>query len=92
LAPLEPRHAEFQADLLAVSLIPLREALKVLSGEGLVTYVPQRGYFVTRLEDDAIRQIYDARSLVESEERRRRPRAGGWRWPPHRSTPVLPSG
>jgi DNA-binding GntR family transcriptional regulator len=67
LAPGAKIRQEASARQIGVSLIPIREALKVLSGEGLVTYVPQRGYFVTRLEDDAIRQIYDARSLVESE-------------------------
>src|SRR5674476_1570791 len=32
-----------------VSRVPLREALKILEGEGQVTYVAHRGYFVTEL-------------------------------------------
>ena len=31
-----------------MSRVPLREALKILEGEGAVTYVPHRGYFVAR--------------------------------------------
>lgn len=61
---------EATAAQLGVSLIPLREALKTLTGEGAVTYLPQRGYFVTELPNEAIRQIYDLRSLVEAEAER----------------------
>ncbi|HWF54511.1 MAG TPA: GntR family transcriptional regulator [Solirubrobacteraceae bacterium] len=62
---------EATAAQLGVSLIPLREALKTLAGEGAVTYEPQRGYFVTELHDGAIRQIYELRAVVEAEAERR---------------------
>jgi DNA-binding GntR family transcriptional regulator len=70
LAPGAKIPQEATARELGVSLIPIREALKTLAGEGLVTYHPQRGYFVTELPNDAIAQIYAVRSLLEAETER----------------------
>lgn len=67
LAPGEKILQEATAEELGVSLIPLREALKTLAGEGVVTYHPQRGYFVTELPVERIRELYLARDLVEAE-------------------------
>jgi DNA-binding GntR family transcriptional regulator len=67
LAPGEKILQEATAQELGVSLIPLREALKTLAGEGIVTYQPQRGYFVTELPIERIRELYVARSLLEAE-------------------------
>jgi DNA-binding GntR family transcriptional regulator len=67
LAPGEKILQEATAEELGVSLIPLREALKTLAGEGVVTYHPQRGYFVTELPIERIRELYLARDLVEAE-------------------------
>jgi DNA-binding GntR family transcriptional regulator len=61
---------EATAQELGISLIPVREALKTLASEGLVTYHPQRGYFVTELPLDAIEQIYAVRDLLETETER----------------------
>ncbi len=36
---------------LNVSLVPVREALKMLEGEGFVQIIPRRGAFVTRSLD-----------------------------------------
>jgi DNA-binding GntR family transcriptional regulator len=66
LAPGSKIRQQATALELGVSLIPVREALKTLAGEGAVTYHPQRGYFVTELPNDAIAQIYAVRSLLES--------------------------
>jgi DNA-binding GntR family transcriptional regulator len=55
------------AEELGVSLVPLREALKTLASEGIVTYQPQRGYFVTELPIERIRELYLARNLLEAE-------------------------
>jgi DNA-binding GntR family transcriptional regulator len=77
LAPGAKIRQEATAQELGISLIPLREALKTLASEGVVTYHPQRGYFVTELPNDAIRQIYAVRSLLEAEtERNAVPRIG----------------
>jgi DNA-binding GntR family transcriptional regulator len=70
LSPGAKIRQEATAHELGVSLIPLREALKTLAGEGTVTYHPQRGYFVTELPDEAIAQIYVVRALLESETER----------------------
>ena len=54
---------------LGVSRVPLREALKILEGEGQVRYVAHRGYFVTQLslpdllEVDRIREILEAEAV-----------------------------
>jgi DNA-binding GntR family transcriptional regulator len=70
LAPGVKIRQEATAQELGISLIPLREALKTLASEGVVTYQPQRGYFVTELPNEAIRQIYEVRSLLEAETER----------------------
>ncbi len=66
LAPGAHVRQEATAQELGISLIPLREALKTLTGEGIVTYHPQRGYFVTELLAEAIGEIYAVRELLES--------------------------
>jgi DNA-binding GntR family transcriptional regulator len=55
------------AERLGVSRSPLREALRTLESEGVVTYELNRGYLVARLDDDDLAQIYRMRSLLESE-------------------------
>jgi DNA-binding GntR family transcriptional regulator len=61
---------EATAEELGISLIPVREALKTLAGEGVVTYIPQRGYFVAELPATALDEVYAARDLVERETER----------------------
>jgi DNA-binding GntR family transcriptional regulator len=65
LAPGAKIRQEATAHDLGISLIPLREALKTLASEGVVTYHPQRGYFVTELPAAAIADIYVVRDLLE---------------------------
>lgn len=52
---------------LGVSRVPLREALKILEGEGLVSYVAHRGYFVTQLSLSDLLEVYRIRELLETE-------------------------
>src|SRR3979411_1209728 len=70
LAPGDKIRQEITAQQLGISLIPLREALKTLASEGVVTYQPQRGYFVTDLPDQSIHHSYAVRSLLEAETER----------------------
>jgi DNA-binding GntR family transcriptional regulator len=56
---------------LGVSRVPLREALKILEGEGQVSYVAHRGYFVTELSLSDMLEVYRIRELLEAEAVRR---------------------
>jgi DNA-binding GntR family transcriptional regulator len=60
-------HQEQLAQLLGVSRIPVREALKALEAEGLLSHAPNRGYFVTVVRAEELRQIYLMRRLIEAE-------------------------
>ncbi len=65
------------ASRLRVSHIPVREALRQLQSEGLVTYQPNRGAAVSALSSAEIREIYDIRVMLESAAlRRATPRLG----------------
>lgn len=55
------------AEDLNVSLVPVREALKTLEAEGLVTITPRRGAFVTEISLDDLDELYFARRLIEGE-------------------------
>ncbi len=67
LRPGEQVLQDALAERFGVSRVPLREALKILEGEGQVTYRPHRGYFVAELDLDDLREVYRIRDLLESE-------------------------
>jgi len=48
-----------------VSTMPVREALRDLEAEGLVTIFPHRGAIVTKLSADELQDIYDIRVTLE---------------------------
>ncbi|MET8137007.1 GntR family transcriptional regulator [Streptomyces sp. NPDC005251] len=67
LPPGAPIRQSAAAEELGLSVIPVREALKTLAGEGIVTYVPQRGYTVTELSPQSVDGIFRIRELLEGE-------------------------
>lgn len=56
---------------LGTSRIPVREALRLLEGEGLVAYRAHHGYTVTVLDPKDVRQLYAVRDLFETHALRR---------------------
>jgi DNA-binding GntR family transcriptional regulator len=49
------------------SRVPVREALKLLAAEGVVTHDQNRGFFVASLSSVEARQLYRVRQLIEAE-------------------------
>ena len=49
-----------------ISRTPLREALKVLATEGLVTMKPRRGAYVAEMSRDDVAQVYRLLALLAS--------------------------
>jgi len=58
---------ETVAEKLGVSRVPVREAMRILQGEGQISYTPHRGYFVTELSLDELEEIRRIRELLEEE-------------------------
>lgn len=54
------------AEELKVSRTPIREALKLLEQEGLVTYFPRRGSIVSKISIEDALEIYEVREYLES--------------------------
>lgn len=48
-----------------VSTMPVREALRDLEAEGMVTIYPHKGAVVTQLSSDDLQDIYDVRAVLE---------------------------
>ncbi len=50
-----------------ISRTPLREAIKVLATEGLVTMKMRRGAYVTEVSEDDLRNVFHLMALLESD-------------------------
>ena len=55
------------AEAYGISRTPLREALKVLAAEGLVTMKVRRGAYVTEVSEQDLHDVYHLLSLLESD-------------------------
>ncbi|WP_302172144.1 GntR family transcriptional regulator [uncultured Hydrogenophaga sp.] len=55
------------AEELGISRTPLREALKVLAAEGLVTMKVRRGAYVTEVSEKDLSDVYHLLALLESD-------------------------
>jgi DNA-binding GntR family transcriptional regulator len=66
-----PEGAQLRQDGIAaqyhVSRIPVREALRQLDAEGLITIVPNRGAIVPELSPNDIGELFEIRALLEPE-------------------------
>jgi DNA-binding GntR family transcriptional regulator len=71
LGPGRRVNQEDWAERTGVSAIPVREALRALAGEGLLTYRPRRGYVVTELSLTELEEVYALRQTLETEALRR---------------------
>lgn len=57
---------QLAADL-NVSLVPVREALKMLEGEGFVQIIPRRGAFITDASIPDMEDLYFTRQILEGQ-------------------------
>jgi len=58
---------EYQvAKLLNISRPPIREAFRLLAAEGLITLVPRKGAFVSKMSSREVKEIYEMKSMMES--------------------------
>jgi DNA-binding GntR family transcriptional regulator len=62
----EPLRQDDLAERYGTSTIPVREALRQLEGEGLVRFLPNRGFVVAALSAAEIRELCEIRVMLES--------------------------
>ncbi|OLT12840.1 hypothetical protein BJF78_23415 [Pseudonocardia sp. CNS-139] len=67
LGPGEQIRQQMWADRTGVSRPPLREALEILTNEGLLVHGLNQGYFVAKFSRDEMEQLYTMRLLLERE-------------------------
>ncbi len=65
IAPGLPLRQQALAEELGVSRIPLREAIRLLSTEGLLDLVPHRGAFVSMISLAEVREFFEIRLKLE---------------------------
>jgi len=66
-----PEGAQLRQDAIAtqyeVSRIPVREALRQLDAEGLITIIPNRGAIIPPLSPEDVEELFSIRALLEPE-------------------------
>ncbi|TQC48790.1 GntR family transcriptional regulator [Rhodococcus sp. WS4] len=67
LMPGQQLRQDEMAAMLGVSRVPLRESLRILAGEGLLTHRPHHGYFVAKLSAQEFTQIVFLLDCLETE-------------------------
>ncbi len=65
LVPGTPLRQEALSEELGVSRIPLREAIRLLSFEGLVDLIPHKGAYVTMVSIGEVRELFELRIRLE---------------------------
>lgn len=65
LAPGDPIDEMALCELYGISRTPLREALKVLSSEGLIELIPRRGSFVRSMDIDELNELFPVMAVLE---------------------------
>lgn len=65
LAAADPLRQDAIAQRFKTSRVPVREALRQLEAEGLVTFEPNRGAFVTSLEPADVLEMLEIRAALE---------------------------
>ena len=63
----QPLRQDAIAEQLGVSRIPVREALRQLDAEGLVTFSPHRGAVVSTLSLQEISELFELRAAIEGD-------------------------
>src|ERR1700735_2384950 len=66
LAPGVKLNERTLCETLGISRTPLREALKVLAGEGLIDILPNRGVSVSQMSEAEIRETFELMSGLEA--------------------------
>lgn len=66
LLPGQQVRQENMAERLGVSRLPIREALRQLAADGMVSHTPNAGYAVARLSVEQFREIYLMRRVLET--------------------------
>jgi DNA-binding GntR family transcriptional regulator len=65
LDPAQPLSERTLAESLGMGRMPVREALKDLSRDGLLEVIPSRGTFLRRLSFDEVGEVYEIRHALE---------------------------
>ena len=54
-----------------VSVMPVRDAMKLLEADGLVQITPRRGVFVTEVKVETVKEIFQIRRIIEQRRSRK---------------------